>query len=435
LREQAEPYPFDVAASMGATRATAKGTVTGLQDLTAVDAAVEISGGSVEQLFPLLGIALPDTRAYRTSGRVVHQGKLWRYDKFSAHVGDSDITGTLQVDTAGKRPMMRGDIVFGLLDVADLGATIGTHRTSGRALPDARFNPDRWGSVDADLQLSAREIVRPQGLPLEHFTARLRLRDAVLTLDPLDFGIAGGQLSGTIRLDGRQDPIRARAKIAIAKLALDRLVPGFGGSQVDPGRVDGSIDLSGAGDSVAGMLGDASGSAAVLVNGGHVSRLLMEEIGLHVPRILALKLGGDQRVAIRCAAADFAVKDGIMDAREGVFDTTVTRVDAGGTVNLQDETLDLTLNPNTKVTSLVSLRTPIHVRGTFTEPDVKLEKGPIAAKAAGAAALAVANPLLALIPLMETGPGRDSDCGKLLTESQAAQNAKKSGVKPPPARE
>lgn len=434
LRDESEPYPFDVAASIGATHAAAKGTVTGLQNLTAIDATATVSGDSLEQLFPLLGVALPATKTYRTSGRVVHQDKVWRYEKFAAHIGGSDVSGTLQVDTAGKRPTMKGDLIFGLLDVADLGATIGTDRTSGRALPDARFNPGRWGSVDADVRLSAQRIQRPYGVPLEHFATHLLLRDAVLTLDPLDFGIAGGKLSGTVRLDGRQDPIRASAKIKIAKVALDQLVPGFSNPQVDPGRIDGVVDLAGTGDSVAGMLGDASGSVAVLVNGGHVSRLLMEEIGLHLPRIVLLKLGGDQRVDIRCAAADFAVNGGIMNTRNGVFDTTVTRVDAGGDISLRDETLDLTLNPNTKITSLFSLRTPIHVRGRFIKPDVTLEKGPLAAKTAGAAALAIANPLLALIPLMETGPGRDSDCGKLLTSSAAAEDAKQRGVKPPPPR-
>jgi AsmA protein len=432
VSDDSEPYPFKVDAKLGSLHAAANGTVTGLKNLAAVDLRAEADGDSLEQLHALLGGALPDTKPFRSSGHVVHQGTTWRYEQFSLHVGASDADGTLRVDTSGPHPVVSGDVVFGRLDLADLGATIGTHKTGDRALPDSRFNPNRWHSVNADLHLSAREIVRPSGLPIEHFATRLTMRDAVITLDPLEFGIAGGKLSGALKLDGRQDPIRGSAKIKVANVALDRLVPGFDTSQVETGRIDGAVDLSGKGNSVAQLLGNADGSVALLVNGGHVSRLLMEEIGLHLPRIASLKLGGDKRISIRCAAADFKVNDGIMHTETGVFDTTVTRIDAGGDINLRDETLDLTLNPNTKETAVGSLHTPIHVRGTFSKPSVQLEKGPLVAKSAGAVALAIANPLLALVPLMEAGPGRDSDCGRLLTTSPAARDARKSGVKTPP---
>ncbi len=425
IRDESRPYSFDVAGSAGATRAKATGRVTGLARIAALDAKIEIAGDNMDKLFPLLGIALPETRPYRTSGRVVHEDKTWRYEKFSLHAGESDVSGTLEVDTSGQRPMMKGDLVFGLLDVVDLGATVGVQDPRSGVLPDTPFHAGRWNSLDADVRLSAKEILRPHELPLEHFATHLRLHDAVLTLDPLEFGIAGGKLTGAITLDGRQKPISAKTKIKVDKVALDQLVPGFKTPRLEAGRIDGSVDLSGKGDSVAQMLGHANGVTSVLVDGGHVSGLLMEEIGLHLPRIALLKLGGDQPIPIRCAAADFKVEDGIAHTQTGVFDTTVTRIDAGGDISLRDETLDVTLIPHTKETAVGSLRTPIHVRGTFAKPDVQLEKGPLVAKGAGAAALAIANPLLALLPLIEAGPGRDSDCGRLLTESPAAAEVKK----------
>lgn len=425
IRDESRPYPFDVAGRVGATQAKAKGAVTGMANFKALDARIEIAGDSMDKLFPLLGVALPETRPYRTSGRLVHQDKVWRYEKFGLRAGESDVSGTLEIDTSGKRPMMKGDLVFGLLDVVDLGATVGVQDPRSGVLPDTPFHADRWHSVDADVRMSAKEIVRPHELPLEGFAAHLRLHDAVLTLDPLEFGIAGGKLAGAVTLDGRQEPIRAHAKIRVDKVALDQLVPGFKTPRLEAGRIDGVVDLSGKGDSVAQMLGHAAGTTSVLVDGGHVSRLLMEEIGLHLPRIALLKLGGDRRIPIRCAAADFKVDDGVAHAQTGVFDTTVTRIDAGGDISLRDETLDVTLTPNTKETAIGSLRTPIHVRGTFAKPDVQLEKGPLVVKGAGAAALAAANPLLALLPLIEAGPGRDSDCGQLLTASPAAAEVKK----------
>jgi AsmA protein len=43
----------------------------------------------------------------------------------------------------------------------------------------------------------------------------------------------------------------------------------------------------------------------------------------------------------------------------------------------------------------------------------------VAARALGAIALGIVNPLLALIPLIDAGPGKDSDCGQLIREARA----------------
>ncbi|HEX8988758.1 MAG TPA: AsmA family protein [Rhodocyclaceae bacterium] len=434
VRDPGSPYPVEADADVGGVHGHAKGTVTGLQPVAALDLAAELKGESLAQLGRLLGASLPETAAYRSSGRIVHERDVWRYENFSTHIGGSDFTGTLALDTSGPRAAVGGEIRAGTADLADLGLKSGARKPGERLLPDTRIDPGHLRKAEADVKLSAQKLVLPRGIAADRLAAHVRLHDGVLSIDPLALGLAGGTVSGSIRLDGRGDPLRAKVKIRIAKVAVDRIVPGFAQPQLDPGRMDGAVDLAGTGDSPARLLGSADGSVAVLVNGGHVSRLVMEEVGLHLPRIAALKLGRDQPVGIRCAAADFKVDGGVMHTRTGVFDTTVTRVDAGGDIDLGNETLDLTLNPNTKEPALISLHTPIHIRGSFAKPDVSLEKGPVAAKTAGAAALAVANPLLALIPLIETGPGRDSDCGRLLAASAAAADTKKVPPKRAPGR-
>jgi hypothetical protein len=56
---------------------------------------------------------------------------------------------------------------------------------------------------------------------------------------------------------------------------------------------------------------------------------------------------------------------------------------------------------------------------------VRPKAGPIAARGAAAAALAAINPLLALLPFIETGPGKDSDCAQLLSHAKAKGAVKK----------
>ena len=134
--------------------------------------------------------------------------------------------------------------------------------------------------------------------------------------------------------------------------------------------------------------------------------------------ILQLKLSGDRRVRINCAVADFGVKAGVADANALILDTDVNTVVGRGTVDLGHETLDLTLVPKTKKFSPVALRGPIHVRGPFSNPQVGLDTGAVLARGGGALLLGLINPLLALLPLIEPGPGIDPECAKLVHQAR-----------------
>ena len=69
--------------------------------------------------------------------------------------------------------------------------------------------------------------------------------------------------------------------------------------------------------------------------------------------------------------------------------------------------------------SPVALRSPIYIRGSFARPRVSVDKGQVAARGLGAIALGILNPLLVLVPLVDAGPGSDSDCRQLIRNSNS----------------
>ncbi|HEX5477711.1 MAG TPA: AsmA family protein [Burkholderiales bacterium] len=444
LRENDErPFPVKGEASIGSTRVRLDGRITELVGLAGLDTAIELSGKSLSELYTIVGVAFPSTSAYSTSGRLIRDDHFVRYENFTGKVGESDVSGTFQVDTAGKRPMMRGDIVSKVLNLADLGPVVGTRKTEkGGVLPDAPFDPKRWSSVDADVKLTAGTLRRPKQLPLENLSTRIRMQDAVLTLDPLEFGVAGGKLAGTLRLDGRGGAIKARADLSARKLELGRLFPTIKVARASVGEMSGAIELSGTGNSVARMLGSSSGKIGLFVDSGQVSELLMDFAATDLWGIAKTALKGDEPVKIRCIVGDFGVKDGLMSTNALVFDTAVVNITGSGKINLKDERLDLTLHPDPKGGSLAALRAPLHLRGSFSDPNLAVDKKTVAAKGLGAAVMALINPLLAVIPLIDAGPGKDSNCGKLIAQlSQESRSAARSngsasavGSSRPPAR-
>lgn len=429
LRDTSVPYPLKVDAQVGQTSIKLDGTVTNLLEFTAADLRMGLRGGSLEQLYALTGMAFPATPTYATEGQLLRTGSVWRFERFTGHIGASDVAGSLQVETAAKRPTITADVSSRLLDLDDLGPVIGARPGSvaqavntpakSRVLPNLPFNSERWSSVDAEVQWRAQSIRRAKALPLDNLVVHLSLRDALLKLDPLSFGLAGGQLSGSVTLDGRADPLQARAQLRARKILLAQLFPTFDLGKHSIGQVHGEFNLAGHGNSVGTMLSNASGKASLVVAGGRISKLMMEKAGLHLWEVLTLSVTGDRLIALRCAVADFDVKDGSMQATALVFDTEVTTLVGTGSIDLRHETLDLTLNQKTKQTSPVALRSPIYIRGSLAQPKVGVDPGRVALRAAGALTLGLVNPLLALLPLVDAGPGQDSDCGQLVRDAHA----------------
>lgn len=422
LRDENTPYPFRIAGDYGRSSLQATGAVTGIARLGAIDTRFELRGRNLADLYPLLGIALLDTGPYRFAGRLTKDGALWRFTELDAHAGNSNFTGRLQFD-AGARPLaIAGDLVFRRLDFADLGPAIGKRSVPAaavpgkppRVLPDQPFRIERWPTVSADLRLQAGRIIRKGELPLDDFSTRLRLADSVLTLDPLRFGIAAGQLAGKVRLDGRRAPLRAEIELEARRIVFAQLFPGAENRQAQYGRLSGSLKLTGSGETLGGMLASADGRGGFVVTQGEISRLMMELAGLHVLEAVVVALAGDRPIVIRCGAAAFEVRAGVLHSQQLVLDTQVTKILGGGTIDFAREQLDLTLRPQAKAARMISLRSPIHVRGPFSAARVEIDKGALLARGAGALALGAVNPLLALAPLLETGHPADDDCARRL---------------------
>jgi len=70
--------------------------------------------------------------------------------------------------------------------------------------PDAHLATNRIRAMDADLQFSATSIEAGK-VPFTHVALHAKLQDGVLALDPVQFEMPQGRLSGTINIDAREN--------------------------------------------------------------------------------------------------------------------------------------------------------------------------------------------------------------------------------------
>ena len=227
------------------------------------------------------------------------------------------------------RPLLTATLKSRSLDLADLGPLIGlSPRTGsstppaapkatptpakaapaklppGKVFPDNDFNLQKLNAMDADVQLTAATLKIPEQVPLENFSTHVKLNSGVLVLDPLNFGVAGGNLVSTITLDARSNPIAAKASIDLRRVRLGQLFPTVETiKNTSTGSVGAQIRLAGRGNSIADMMATADGTMNFGMAGGRVSELGVWLVNLHGGELLPLLFGGDRPTQIRCGAA------------------------------------------------------------------------------------------------------------------------------------
>lgn len=451
LQRQAEPYPIQAELRMGKTLIALTGTYVRRQEIPSFDMYLQLSGQSMDRLYALSGITLPQTPPFSTRGRLRgtlgEHDKRWLYENFVGRVGGSDIGGSLAYQLKAPRPQLSGAVLSHLLQFSDLAPLIGAdtqaskaargedaRQAADRLLPHEPFKIERWTSIDADVKYRAEKILRDKKLPINNLSTTLHLKDGVLSLLPLNFGVAGGDLNADIVLDGSGKVpdgsgkpagtgIQARMQVAARHLHLNQIFPTVQPLQTSVGEINGNAALSATGNSVASLLGTSNGEIKIFVRQGTFSKLMLEEMGVNIGSIILTQLVGDKQVKLNCLSGDFTVNNGVMHTRSFIADTDAAILHASGDISLAEERLDMTLQPNSKNLRLLSLRTPLYLRGSFMQPKVSIDKGLMALKVGGAAALAAIAPIAALIPLTKSGERDDSDCSKLLIESRVMPKA------------
>jgi uncharacterized protein involved in outer membrane biogenesis len=433
LRNKVVNYPLQIDASAGTVALSAEGILANPGALSGLDFQVLLKGASMADLYELTGLVLPNTPPFETNGRLTGslepERAVWQYTDFHGKVGQSDLQGSLKYTSGKPRPRLTGTMASSQLRLADLGPTIGTSKADntrrasdqpgkarGKVLPDSKFAAERWNAMDMDLTFKGRHIIRPQSLPLENLSLRAVMENAQLRLAPLTFGVSEGKIESQVSIDGRTPPLKAQIHGTVQGLQLSALFPKVQLMKKSFGRMDGAIALQSSGNSVAGLLGEGTGEMRLYVREGTLSKEMLDLAALNLGSIIVSKLFGENKeVHLRCAVADFTVVDGLATTRVVKMSTDDAIVEATGTIDLGTEELNLRIKPESLEWKFFSLRSPLYVKGTFGDPNVGVEAGPLLLRAGAAVvAAAVAPAALALVPITVPAADDDTHCKPLL---------------------
>ena len=448
----AVPLWLDVNADK--THIRVDGTATDLLHFGGMDATFVASGPSLAAVGDALGVTLPTTAKFATHGRLRKHGTVWEAGIAAMDIGSSRLNGDFKFDTAPDVPVLTGRLGGARLALADLGPAFGaappdapasaSNAKPGKVIPSRTFDIPSLKAMDADVgvQLAELDLGTARLEPFKPLQGRITLQDGVLDLKELLARTSAGEVQGGIGLDSRPAVPKWNADLRWSGIQLDRFVTArdiavrkdASGQKPDIGYISGALggnaQLKGEGNSSAKLLASLDGTARVWVRDGTVSHLLVEAAGIDVAHALGVYIKGDDKLPMQCALAQFDLVNGKVIPEVFVVDTANSTMLVDGDLSLATESLDLRMTAHPHSFSPLAPRTPVRVVGTFDDPRIRLEVKPLATRGAAAVALTLANPLAALLALVDFKQKERDVCTAAVEHVDGAAAA---GVKTGPA--
>ncbi|MFQ5958324.1 MAG: AsmA family protein [Alphaproteobacteria bacterium] len=397
--------------------------------LAGFDLSLVLEGRDLATLGALAGVDLPPAGPVDISGRVTDLGRVYTVRDLEASVGASDVAGQVAIDIAGPRPRISGELTSSLLDLAVLlpdgdptdAAKPGEEAGDGaeRVFSDAPLPVGALKTIDAMLALRGDRVI-VEGVAFADVVLDLSLAEGALALRIAQARYGESDLTAELSVDTRPTEPAVAARVDVTGLDIGRLFVEFEISDLIEATGDLAINVHGSGNSMRAIMGGLSGRTSLVVGEGHIESDNLDLLAADLLQSIAPWAPDEEVTQFNCFVGRFDVEDGLATSKGFLFDTQRMTVSGKGEIDLGSEELDLVLKPKPKDPSLVSLATPMRVRGVLADPSVAPDTFAVARTAAGAVIGAIATGGIGLIvPFVSIGSDDENPCIVALAEARA----------------
>jgi uncharacterized protein involved in outer membrane biogenesis len=410
----AQPSPFTMQVTNGSTKIAAHGTLLDPIRPARANLTMTMSGPDMALLKPIIGASMPATPAYTVEVGLDYADGLYRITGSTGRVGQSDLEGAITLRTGGSQALdVTADLSSRDATIKDLAAVIANQRHSDGEIPakgGSRLfstEPLRLPQLGGGaLHLTYRaQNVHGMSTQLSDLTLHAELGGGALKLRPFSVGIGRGKLAGDLLLEPQANgAMRGQADVGLDDVSLGHLMGPT--KYQEAGALNGTMHLTGTGDSEAALLGAAEGQISLWMQQGEVSALFVDLAGLQLGSALLAWLSGPQATRVQCFVADLPLRHGVVTPRALVLETTDLVLQGSGSANLAQERFELRLRSEAKHFTVGALPGPLLISGPFSYP--RAEPDPSAAASRGI------GRVLSLLPHVELGSDDAPRCETVL---------------------
>jgi uncharacterized protein involved in outer membrane biogenesis len=348
--------------------------------------AMTFSGKRLDSFNDLMDLDLPPLGPIALDARLAVSSKGYDLSKLDLKVGDSDLKGRMQLNTALDKPKVDIELISGLIRVddfyfgekgggdaeaqadADNDSKDKTSITEEDAADDHRkiLSHEVLNSLDAAIHVEARQVTSGKD-ELGSGALNVTLKDARLAVEPLQIKTPGGGIEMGFSLHPRENDI-----VMTVDADVDHFDYGVMARLVDPETdMSGVMSLDIEFDSTApnreAIMTNATGHFDFALFPGDFSAEVFDLWAVNLINAVASEVDKGEQSAVNCIVVRLGLDSGRMQERVIFMDTT--RMSVAGKVNVDFNTreIDILAAPKAKKAEFFSLATPVKVHGSFED--------------------------------------------------------------------
>ncbi|NIC04929.1 AsmA family protein [Halomonas sp. DX6] len=427
-----KPYPVTGELASGDTRLWIDGSAVQPFALESLEGSARLEGPSPAELTDLTGIGLPELPPYRVSGYLRYRKDQLEIDGLEGSFGDSDVAGDVRI-RFGERPTLWATLKSQQLEADDLLPMLGMSPETGAGetaspeqqqweteerraevlFPDREWNLEALRNTDIVLDYEAADV-QAKHVPFESLALSLDLEQGVMTVDPLQVGLGGGEVRASWRLDARQAAIEGVLQLALNQINLKALLdeaelPDVARDTL--GVFGGHGDFRYHGSSMHEVMAGLDGELELAMSQGWLDIIAAELLPLNVANALVAALAGEEQVQLECTYVRFVAEDGLADLENFFMATEIAHFEGAGAINLETEKMDMAFQGHNLDPTLFTGNSPVELKGSLRDPEVNVVTEELIARGALSLLGAIVAPPLAILPWVDPGGGEQVGMG------------------------
>jgi hypothetical protein len=365
-----------------------------------------LKGGRLDNLNPIYELDLPPLGPYALTGEIRKIDEGIALEKFVLELGESKITGGLKINKRGEIPVIDLALKADVIQLHDFqfddwsAVEGGKSATAPEPQPKAEAKPSEAeeGEQKEVQAVAAPAILSHETLSKLDATVELAVGKLLSGKDSLgaakaELSLIGGRfelkqfsatpLNGNLNASVLFHPkaggnLDWRASVKAKNLDFGVLARTFNPESENGGMIN--IDMeAGIEDVPFGkmQLEAATGYLNFDFCPTNLNAGILDLWATNILVSLLPKLDSENQSVINCVVARLKLENGLITPESLGLDTTKIRVGTEGTINLKENSIDLTLTPVPKQAQLLSLEVPIGIGGTLKKPEISMGSLPV----------------------------------------------------------
>lgn len=361
LHDAAVPFRTNLHISSGDTTMDIAGTMTDPLNADGADGRLDLKAPNLDRILAIAGVSEHLELPVTLEGAVTRQGDLWRLTGANGTLRGHPFQGSLRLLEGARRAPddLTLDAGFSVLDFTQLPA---------REKPgEVALRIDAEPGTLLDAHVSAKQLLYG-ALRAEDVDLKAKLAPGTLVIEPLTLNLAGGIARIDAGVQNTESSVAMRLDAALTGAGAGQLSALFGLGRIPlAGAVDTRAHLRLTGTTLTEAGRSNHGVVILSMQGGAIERNIIEGASTDL-RLLFRAPTGTARIA--CLLGVLDLRDGIGRIAPLRIRTSDGTIAGAGTLNLRDDTIDVTVASESASTGFFALDVPLHIAGPILNPRV-----------------------------------------------------------------